>query len=169
MLHSNALKAESAGRASLCNLLLLRHPPWHPNLVPFKLEIRKSQDLGKDFGGTASKAEKKICKSKNCKLYRNITKQLYLKWKLNERKRKKRRRKEAKRKRFGPESISGPSTHWAKALPLGHVEYTNKVVEILLLKPWSPIKREFKDIFSEEWLQFRQWNPNVDAFHRIYM
>ena len=25
MLHSNALKAESAGRASLCNLLLLRH------------------------------------------------------------------------------------------------------------------------------------------------
>ena len=33
------------------------------------LEIRKSQDLAKDFGGTASKAEKKICKSKNCKLY----------------------------------------------------------------------------------------------------
>ena len=31
-----------------------------------KLEIRKSQDLAKDFGGTASKAEKKICKSKNC-------------------------------------------------------------------------------------------------------
>ena len=30
------------------------------------LEIRKSQDLAKDIGGTASKAEKKICKSKNC-------------------------------------------------------------------------------------------------------
>ena len=29
-----------------------------------KLEIRKSQDLAKDFGGTASKAEKKICQSK---------------------------------------------------------------------------------------------------------
>ena len=28
-----------------------------------RLEIRKSQDLAKDFGGTASKAEKKICKS----------------------------------------------------------------------------------------------------------
>ena len=28
------------------------------------LEIRKSQDLAKDFGGTASKAEKKICQSK---------------------------------------------------------------------------------------------------------
>ena len=28
------------------------------------LEICKSQDLAKDFGGTASKAEKKICQSK---------------------------------------------------------------------------------------------------------
>ena len=28
------------------------------------LEIRKSRDLAKDFGGTASKAEKKICQSK---------------------------------------------------------------------------------------------------------
>ena len=32
--------------------------------IPEKLEIRKSQDLAKDFGGTASKAEKEICKSK---------------------------------------------------------------------------------------------------------
>ena len=31
--------------------------------------MRKSQDLAKDFGGAASKSEKKICKSKNCKLY----------------------------------------------------------------------------------------------------
>ena len=54
------------------------------------LEIRKSQDLAKDFGATASKAEKKICKTKNCKLYiRNITKLLYLKCKLKERKKKK--------------------------------------------------------------------------------
>ena len=161
MLHSNALKAESAGRASLSNLLLLRHPPWHPNLIPFKLEIRKSQDLAKDFGGTASKAEKKICKSKNCKLYRNITKQLYLKWKLNERqrKKKKKKRKEAKRKRFSPESISGPSTHRGKALPLGHVEYTRKVVEILLLNPWSLIKREFKDIFQKNDCSFDSETP----------
>ena len=40
-----------------------------PRTSRTKLEIRKSQDLAKDFGGTASKAEKKICKSKNCKLY----------------------------------------------------------------------------------------------------
>ena len=39
-----------------------------PRTTRTKLEIRKSQDLAKDFGGTASKAEKKICKSKNCKL-----------------------------------------------------------------------------------------------------
>ena len=31
--------------------------------------MRKPQDLAKDFGGTASKAEKKIGKSKICKLY----------------------------------------------------------------------------------------------------
>ena len=66
-------------------------------------------------------------------------------------KEKKKERKEAKRKRFCPESISRPSTHRAKALPLGHVELTWKIVEILLLNPSSLIKREFKDI-----LQFRQ-------------
>ena len=31
----------------------------------YLLEIRKSQDLAKDLGGTASKTEKKICQSKN--------------------------------------------------------------------------------------------------------
>ena len=66
-------------------------------------------------------------------------------------KEKKKERKEAKRKRFCPESISRPSTHRAKALPLGHVELTWKIVEVLLLNPSSLIKREFKDI-----LQFRQ-------------
>ena len=40
-----------------------------PRTTRTKLEIRKTQDLAKDFGGTAGKAEKKICKSKNCKLY----------------------------------------------------------------------------------------------------
>ena len=35
----------------------------------------------------------------------------------------------------------------AKALPLGHVEHTLRIVEILLLKPSTLIKREFKDIF----------------------
>ena len=38
-------------------------------IVLMQLEIRKSQDLAKDFGGMESKAEKKICKSKKCKLY----------------------------------------------------------------------------------------------------
>ena len=63
-------------------------------------------------------------------------------------KKKKKKRKEAKRKRFCPDSISSPSKHRAKALPLGHVEHTGKLVEILLLTPLSLIKREFKDIFS---------------------
>ena len=40
-----------------------------PRTTRTKLEILKTQDLAKDFGGTAGKAEKKICKSKNCKLY----------------------------------------------------------------------------------------------------
>ena len=39
----------------------LKTPAWEAMVL---LEIRKSQDLAKDFGGTASKAEKKICKSK---------------------------------------------------------------------------------------------------------
>ena len=64
---------------------------FYSNIITSKLEIRKSHDLAKDSGGTASKAEKKICKSKtDCKLsiYRNLTKLLYLKWKLNEKKKK---------------------------------------------------------------------------------
>ena len=55
---------------------------FYSNIITSKLEIRKSHDLAKDSGGTASKAEKKICKSKtDCKLsiYRNLTKLLYLK------------------------------------------------------------------------------------------
>ena len=59
------------------------------------------------------------------------------------------KRKEAKRKRLCPESKLGLSTHRAKALPLGHVEHTSKVVEMLLLKPSSLIKREFIDIFQK--------------------
>ena len=33
-------------------------------IIVNELKIRKSQDLAKDLGGTASKAEKKICQSK---------------------------------------------------------------------------------------------------------
>ena len=42
---------------------------FYSNIITSKLEIRKSHDLAKDSGGTASKAEKKICKSKtDCEL-----------------------------------------------------------------------------------------------------
>ena len=43
------------------------HPLPRPSLSTVSatlLEIRKSQDLAKDLGGTASKAEKKSCQSK---------------------------------------------------------------------------------------------------------
>ena len=33
-------------------------------IIVNELKIRKSQDLAKDLGGTASKAEKEICQSK---------------------------------------------------------------------------------------------------------
>ena len=69
--------------------------------------------------------------------------------KTKRKKKKKKERKEAKRKRFCAESISRPSTHWTKALPLGQVEHTGKFIEILLLKPSSLIKHEFKDIFQK--------------------
>ena len=84
--------------------------------------------------------------------YRNITKLIYLKWKLKEKKQKrnyKKKRKEAKRERLCPESNSRPPRHRAKALPLGHVQHTPGFVEMLLLKPSSLIKREFKDIFQK--------------------
>ena len=90
------------------------------------------------------------------------------KWKEKEKKEEK-KRKEAKRKRYHPDANSGPSVYRATALPLGHVEHTRDVWEFLLLKPLSLIKHEFKDNLSEEWLQFGQWKPNVNAFHRIYM
>ena len=38
-----------------------------PNIAIIQLEIRKSQDLAKDWG--ERQVEKKICKSKNFKLY----------------------------------------------------------------------------------------------------
>ena len=74
-------------------------------------------------------------------------------------KEKKRRRKEAKRKRFCSVPISKPSTHRAKTSPLGHVERTRKFVEILLLKPSSLIKREFKDMFQKNDCSFDSETP----------
>ena len=57
----------------------------------------------------------------------------------------KKRRKEEKKVMPGIELRTSDTQ--AKALPLGHVEHTLRSVEILLLKPSSLIKREFKDIF----------------------
>ena len=74
-------------------------------------------------------------------------------------KKEEKKRKEAKRKRLCPEVNSGPSTQRAKALPLGHVERTRRHVEILLLKPSSFIKHEFKDIFPKNDCSFDSENP----------
>ena len=66
------------------------------------LEIRKSQDLAKDLGGTASKAEKKICQSKIVsyiqKHNKTVIPKMETKWKEKEEKRRKeKKRKEKKR------------------------------------------------------------------------
>ena len=74
-------------------------------------------------------------------------------------KKEEKKRKEAKRKRFGLESNPGPSMYRAEALPLGHVEHTSWFVEILLLKPSSLIKREFKDIFQKNDSSLDSENP----------
>ena len=47
----------------------------------------------------------------------------------------------------------------AEALPLVHVEHTSWFVEILLLKPSSLIKREFKDIFQKNDSSLDSENP----------
>ena len=47
----------------------------------------------------------------------------------------------------------------AEPLPLGHVEYTILFVEMLLLKPSSLIKREFKDIFQKNDSSLDSENP----------
>ena len=126
------------------------------------LEIRKSQDLAKDLGGTASKAEKKICQSKIVsyiqKHNKTVIPKMKTKWKEKEKKEEK-KRKEAKRKRYCPGANSGPSVHRAKALPLGHVEHTRHFTEFLLFKPLSLIKHEFKDIFHKNDCSLDSENP----------
>ena len=88
---------------------------------------------------------------------------------MKRKRKKKKKRKEAKRKRFiGSNSNSGPSTHRVKALLLSHVEHTERIVEILLLKPLSLIKRDSK-IFLRIMTAVSIVKPKVNAFHRIYM
>ena len=74
-------------------------------------------------------------------------------------KKEEKKRKEAKRKRLCLESNPGPSLYRAEALPLSHVEHRSKPVEILLLKPSSLIKREFKDIFQKNDSSLDSENP----------
>ena len=69
---------------------------------------------------------------------------------------KKKIRKEA---RFYPDSNSSSSGYRANALPLGYVEHTGASVEILLLKPSSLIKHEFKDIFQKNDCSLDSENP----------
>ena len=85
--------------------------------IALLLEIRKSQDLAKDLGGTASKAEKKICQSKIVsyiqKHNKTVVPKMKTTWKEKEKKEEK-KRKEAKRKitaRFelGPFGATGES------------------------------------------------------------
>ena len=74
-------------------------------------------------------------------------------------KKEEKKRKEVKRKRLYLESNSGFSMYRAEALPLGHVEHTVLLVSILLLKPSSLIKREFKDIFQKNDSSLDSENP----------
>ena len=77
-------------------------------------------------------------------------------------KRKKKKKKEEKKRSEEKKVLPGrfrPSTHRAKALPLGHEGHTRKFVKILLLKPSSLIKREFKDIFQKNDCSFDSETP----------
>ena len=69
----------------------------------------------------------------------------------------KKRRKEEKKVMPGIELRTSDTQ--AKALPLGHVEHTLRIVEMLLLKPSTLIKREFKDIFQKNDCSFDSENP----------
>ena len=79
-------------------------------------------------------------------------------------------KKRSKEKKALPRFELGPFSTLGDSLPLGHLEHTHSFVEFLLLKPSSLIKHEFKDIFHKNGcMQFGQWKPNVNAFHRIYI
>ena len=72
---------------------------------------------------------------------------------------KRRKKKEARRKRLCLELNMGPATIRARTFPLGHVESAPAFAAILLLKPSSLIKREFKDIFQKNDCSFDSENP----------
>ena len=146
---------------------IILHMIGKPNSIIVLLEIRKSQDLGRTSRERQVKPRRKLVNLKIVsyiqthnktvipKIKTKPKKKKKKKKKRRRRRRKKKKRKEAKRKKFGPESISRPSTHRVKALPLGHVEHTGNSVEILLLEPSSPIK----DIFQKNNCSFDSEAP----------
>ena len=54
---------------------------------------------------------------------------------------------------------TSPSARQGNALPLGHVEHTGSSIEVLLLKPSSLTKNEFKDIFQKNDSSLDSENP----------
>ena len=85
-----------------------------------------------------------------------------MKTKGKEAEKKKTKRREEKKVMSGIELRTSDTQ--AKALPLGHVEHTLRTVEILLLKPSTLIKREFKDIFQKNDCSFDSENPTKMHF-----
>ena len=71
------------------------------------------------------------------------------------------KRKEKEKKiwtRFELEPFGAPGERFATR-PRGQVEHTGSLVEILLLKPSSLIKHEFKDIFQKNDCSLDSENP----------
>ena len=68
-----------------------------------------------------------------------------MKTKRKEKEKKKKKRSEEKR--IFLESNSVPAIHRDKALPLGHVEHTGRLAEILLLKPSALLNVNSKIFF----------------------
>ena len=80
------------------------------------------------------------------------------KWKEKRKKKKEeKKRKEAKRKRYCPDSNSGPSVHRAKATPLDHEEHTQSY-GIFIIKTFE-LKDIFKGIFQKNDCSLDSENP----------
>ena len=124
------------------------------SLTTYELQIRKSQDPAKDLGERQVKPRRKFVNQKLWAIYRNITKLLYLKWKLNEKKKEKKRKdkKRSEEKNVLPEfelRPFGEGGDSSTTRPCGTQMHSPKFVEFLLSKPSSLIRHEFKDIFQK--------------------
>ena len=131
-----------------------------------KLEIRKSQDLAKDFGERQVTPRRKFVNQKLWAIYRNI---LYLKKHVKPKiktKRKEKKRSEDNKvlPRFELELLGAPSESFATRPRGTH----RKICRNFIIKTFEPYETWIQRYFSEEWPQCGQWKPNVNAFHRIY-